>query len=79
MATFMTKFMSKKVRIFILQTLRGVLTKEIQGYFHVFPPITRTRRASLAMTRTLARRTCTVSRTNVEQSQGEERAVRVAA
>lgn len=77
MATFMTKFMSKKVRIFILQTPRGVLTKEIQGYFHV--PITRTRRASLAMTRTLTRRTCTVSRTDVEQNQGEERAVHVAA
>lgn len=79
MATFMTKFVSKKVRIFILQTLRGVLTKRVQGYLHVFPPITRTRRASLAMTRTLARRTCPVSRTNVEQSQGEERAIHVAA
>lgn len=75
----MTKFMSKKVRIFILQTLKGVLTKEIRGYFRVFPPITRTRRASLVMTRTLARRTCTVSGTNVEQSQGEERAIHVAA
>lgn len=79
MATFMTKLMSERVRIFILQTLRGVLRKEVRGYFRVFPPITRTRRTSLAMSRTFARRTLTVSQANVAQSQGEERAVHVAA
>lgn len=79
MVTFMTKFMSKKVRNFIRQTPRGVLRKEIQGYSHVFLPITSSRRASPATTRIPVERTHTVSRANVAQSQGEERAVHVAA
>lgn len=75
MATFMTKFMSKKVRNFIPQTLRGVLRKEVQAFL----PVTSSRKASLAMTRIPTGRTHAVSRASVAQSQGEERAIHVAA
>lgn len=71
MAIFMTELMSKKVRNFIPQTRTGVQRKEVLVYSHVFLPIT--------SSRIPAGRTLAVSKANIAQSQGEERAVHVAA